>query len=138
MNPLSNSPKPELTPVPDPEVRDRPKRRSFTAKYKLAILRELDACTEPGDVGALLRREGLYSSHIADWRKKRAAGELQALAPRKTGRPRKARNALAPEVARLERENARLEEELRKARLIIEVQKKVSEMLEIETTASDD
>ena len=122
---MSNPSKPEIRPVPDPEVRDRPKRRTFTAKYKLAILRELDACSEPGAVGAVLRREGLYSSHISDWRKKRATGELQALAPRKTGRPAKPRDVLAPEVDRLQRENAVLQEELRKARLIIEVQKRL-------------
>ena len=79
---------------------------------------------------ALLRREGLYRSRISEWRKKREAGELLGLAPRKRGRPCKPRNALKPEVERLRRENARLQEELRKARIIIDVQKKVSEMLE--------
>ena len=115
--------------MPDPEVLDRPRRRTFTAKYKLKILSELDACSEPGEVGAVLRREGLYSSHISNWREKRAAGELQGLAPRKRG-PR-SRNPLVAENARLERETARLQEELRKARLIIDVQKKLSEILNI-------
>ena len=120
---------PELRSVPDPEVRDRPLRRSFSAEYKLSILREADACTEPGQIGALLRREGLFSSHLSDWRKKRATGELQGLAPRKRGRKRTPKNPLADEVARLERDKAQLEEELRKAHLIIDVQKKLSEML---------
>ncbi len=115
--------------MPDPEVSDRPKRRRFTAKYKLAILRELDACTAPGAIGAVLRREGLYSSAISVWRGQRASGELQGLAPRKVGRPLKKRNPLEPEVARLERHNARLQEELRKARLIIDVQKKLAAIL---------
>ena len=126
---MSESQKPELKAVPDPEVRDRPRRCTFTAKYKLKILSELDACSEPGEVGAVLRREGLYSSHISNWREKRAAGELQGLAPRKRG-PR-SRNPLVAENARLERETARLQEELRKARLIIDVQKKLSEILNI-------
>ena len=125
---MSDSPK--LTPVPDPEVTPGPKRRRFTAEYKLRILREMDACTEAGQKGELLRREGLYSSHITAWRRARAVGELQALRPKKTGRPKKDRNPLQAEVARLEREKARLEEELRKARLIIDVQKKVASMLE--------
>ena len=131
----SNQP-PDLRPLPDPEVRDGPRRRTFTASYKLTVLREADACTEPGQIGALLRREGLYSSHLSDWRKKRAAGELQGLAPGKRGRKRTPRNPLADQVARLERDKAKLEEELRKARLIIDVQKKLSEILGL--PASDD
>ncbi len=140
MLPVSKSPKPALKPVPDPEVSDRPRRRKFTAKYKLAVLRELDACTEPGQIGAVLRREGLYSSHVTTWRRAREAGELQGLAPKKHGRPRKPRNHLAPEVERLERENVRLREELRKASVIIDVQKKLSTILGIslpETDGSD-
>jgi transposase len=133
---MSEPGKTDLKPVPDPEVRDRPRRRRFTAKYKLKILRELDGCTEPGAVGAVLRREGLYSSHITTWRRNRAAGELQALAPRKRGRKPKRRNPLQPEVERLARENARLKEDLRKASLIIEVQKKISEMLSLPTDAN--
>ena len=133
---MSNPKKPDLLTVPDPEVSDRPKRRRFTAKYKLAILRELDGVSEPGEVGAVLRREGLYSSHIAEWRRKRAAGELQGLSPRKQGRPPKERNPLSADLARLERENTRLLEELRKARLIIEVQKKVAQILGSETDES--
>jgi transposase-like protein len=123
--------------VPDPEVTDRPKRRTFTAEYKLGILRELDACSKPGEKGAILRREGLYSSHVTDWRRLRQLGELQGLKPRKTGRPRRKRNPLDGELTRLERENARLQEELRKARLIIDVQKKVASMLDLPTGSDD-
>ena len=140
MTTMSEKKKPELKAVPDPEVSDRPKRRSFTAKYKLEVLRELDGCSEPGELGAVLRREGLYSSHISKWREKRAAGELQGLTPKQRGRPAKPRNPLAPELDRLARENVRLREELRKAGLIIEVQKKLSEMLvppAAETNGSD-
>jgi len=133
----SSKPKVGLKPVPDPEVTDRPKRRTFTAEYKLGILRELDACTKPGEKGAILRREGLYSSHVTDWRRLRQLGELQGLKPRKTGRPRRKRNPLDAELARLERKNARLEEELRKARLIIDVQKKVASMLDLPTGSDD-
>ena len=127
---MSKSTRADLRPVPDPEVSDRPKRRKFTAEYKLRILRELDACTEPGQKGAILRREGLYSSHVSDWRCARELGELQGLRAKKTGRPRKKRNPLQSEFDRLERENARLQEELRKARIIIDVQKKVAAMLD--------
>ena len=139
MSTLSKPPstKPKLKPVPDPEVSDRPRRRQFTAQYKLAILRELDACVEPGQTGAVLRREGLYSSHISNWRRARRAGELQALSPKKLGRPRVPRNPLQPEVERLARENNRLQEELRKARLIIDVQKKLSTILGIPLPESD-
>lgn len=130
---MSDPKKPPLKPVPDPEVMDRPRRRKFTAEYKLRILRELDAVTEPGQVGEVLRREGLYSSHIVDWRRKREAGELHGLGSKPQGRPKRDRNPLEPRVAQLERELGRAQEELRKAHLIIEVQKKVSEMLGIPT-----
>jgi len=126
---VSDPKKPLLEAVPNPEVVPGPKRRTFTAQYKLRILRELDSCSASGQIGEVLRREGLYSSTITRWRKKRAAGELQALSPKKQGRPTRARPD--PEKSRMARENARLREELRKARIIIEVQKKVSEMLEI-------
>lgn len=128
---MSETIKPSLKPVPDPEVLDRPKRRTFTAAYKLNILRELDALSEPGQVGEVLRREGLYSSHICDWRRLRALGELQALEPKKTGRPKKEQHPLELRLAEAERKAARLEDELRKAHLIIDFQKKVSEMLGI-------
>jgi transposase len=126
-----------LRPVPDPEVLDRPRRRTFTAAYKLEVLREADACSEPGQIGALLRREGLYSSHLSEWRRKRESGELQALEPRKRGRKAAVHNPLAAENARLQRDMAKLQEELRKARLIIDVQKKLAEMLGTSLNESD-
>jgi hypothetical protein len=128
---VSETSKPSLKPVPDPEVLDRPMRGTFTAAYKLTILRELDALSEPGQVGEVLRREGLYSSHICDWRRQRALGKLRALEPKKTGRPKKEHHPLELRLAEAERKAARLEDELRKAHLIIDVQKKVSEMLGI-------
>jgi transposase-like protein len=100
-------------------------------EYKARILAEADACTGPGALGELLRREGLYSSHLATWRRQRDEGVLAGLTPKRRGRQAKAKNPLAEEVARLQRENQRLKEQLRQAELIIDVQKKVSEMLNI-------
>ena len=116
---------------PDPEVTEKPVRRKFTAEYKLRILAEADRCTEYGQVGALLRREGLYSSHLSEWRRKRREGTLVSLSPKKRG-PKPEKNPLAPEVARLERENDRLQRKLKQAETIIDVQKKVSGLLGIE------
>ena len=116
---------------PSSEVLEKPVRRRFTVEYKARILAEADACTEPGALGELLRREGLYSSHLATWRRQRDAGALAGLTPKRRGRPAKPKNPLAEEVARLQRENQRLKEQLRQAELIIDVQKKVSEMLNI-------
>jgi transposase-like protein len=116
-------------PAVDPEVAAKPTRRRFTAKYKLRIIEEADACTEPGEVGRLLRREGLYTSHLAAWRKARLQGGLTALEPKKRGRKPHPRDRLAEENRRLQRENARLQEELRRAELIIEVQGKVAGLL---------
>jgi transposase len=115
------------TGAPDPELVERPKRRRFSAEYKLAIVREADACTRPGELGALLRREGLYSSHLVEWRRARDAGALEAL-ERPRGRrkpdPRDAR------IAELERRARRAEAELVKARRVIEIQGNVSALLE--------
>ena len=116
---------------PDPEVPEQPTRRRFTAEYKLRILRLADACTEPGSVGALLRREGLYSSHLTAWRRQRERGALDGLTPKKRGRKVAERNPLLPELERLRKENERLTQRLKQAELIIEVQKKVSQVLEI-------
>jgi len=115
--------------APSPEVLEKPVRRRFTAEYKRKILAEADACTEPGMLGGLLRREGLYSSHLTTWRRQRDEGALAGLTPKRRGRKARAKNPLAEEVTRLERENERLKEQLRQAELIIDVQKKVSEML---------
>ncbi len=119
----------DASPMPDPEVLERPVRRRFSAEYKLRIVDEANAATEPGAVGALLRREGLYSSHLVDWRRQYRSGALAALA-RPKGRPRK-RDPLAEEVERLRRRNARLEARLATAERIIEIQSKVSELLGI-------
>lgn len=115
---------------PDPEVipGEKAKRRKFSAKYKLRILKEHEACTELGEKGALLRREGLYSSHITTWRRQRECGELAGLSPKKRG-PKV--DPQAEENARLQRENERLKKRLEQAELIIEVQKKVSQILGI-------
>jgi transposase-like protein len=119
------------TAVPDPEVPAKATRRRFTAEYKLRILREADACKQPGEVGALLRREGLYTSHLAAWRKQRESGVLKGLAPRKRGRKAKPRDPVVEENAKLRRENERLQARLKAAETIIAAQKKVSEMLGI-------
>src|SRR6266545_1550066 len=111
----------------DPELVERPLRRRFSAEYKLRILREAEACTRPGEIGALLRREGLYTSHLSAWRKQRDAGALEAL-----GRPRgrKRVDRREREVAELRRKLERSEAELAKARRVIEVQGNVSALLE--------
>ncbi len=120
------------SPVPvDPEVTEKKPRRRFTTAYKLRILQEYDGCTLPGEIGSLLRREGLYHSNIATWLRQREKGILDGLTPRKRGRKSKEANPLAKEVARLERENQRLEHKLHQAETIIEVQKKISEILGI-------
>ena len=121
---------------PDPEVPEKAKRRRFSAEYKLAILREADRCTQPGQIGALLRRERLYSSHLVDWRRQREAGALQGLA--RTRGPKPADPARV-EAERLRRENERLRGRLAQAEKIIEIQGKVSELLGIPLDpASDD
>lgn len=109
----------------DPEVLPSPKRRSFTAEFKRQVLAEADAGTEP--VGELLRRHGLYSSHLTEWRRQRDEG----LKVKKRGRKTNVQRALLDEVAQLKREKAQLEEELRKAAIIIDVQKKLSQVLGI-------
>jgi transposase len=111
-------------PPSDPEVLERARRRQFTASYKLRILEEADQCSLPGQLGALLRREGLYSSHLAEWRRHRAQGTLAALGPRRRGQ---APPAIDPaDFARLRHENERLTRQLATAETIIEIQKKVS------------
>jgi transposase len=112
---------------PDPEVVAKPKRRTYTAEYKQRILAEAAAAI-PGGVGALLRREGLYSSLLAYWRREQADGIREALTPQKRG-PKSKRNPLEEENQRLQRQNARLTEDLRKAHIIIDVQKKVAALL---------
>ena len=111
---------------PNTEVVVKAKRRRFTAAEKLRLLREVEACQGSGEIGALLRREGIYSSYLSTWRKQRELGELDGLAPRKRG-PKPDPQAI--ELAKLRRENERLQERLRRAELIIDVQKKVARML---------
>ena len=115
---------------PDPEVPEKAARRRFTAEYKLNILRQADHSRTAGEVGALLRREGLYSSHLTTWRRQRDAGILSALRPKQRGR-KASRHALQPEVDRLCKENRRLQKRLQRAELIIDIQKKISQMLGI-------
>jgi transposase len=115
-------------PAPDSEVPARPSRRAFTAEFKRRILEQADRCG-PGELGALLRRHGLYSSHLVTWRRQREEGTLAGLAPKKRGRKPAPKNPLAEENARLMRENKRL---LRRAELaegLVALQKKAAELL---------
>ena len=114
---------------PNPEVVAKAKRRIFRGAYKQRVLEEADkAKEESGGIGALLRREGLYSSHLTTWRHERAVGILQSLTPQKRG-PKSKRSPLDDENQKLQRENLHLREELRKAEIVIEVQKKVAALL---------
>ena len=115
--------------LPDPEVVPRAKRRRFSAAYKLRILEETDACRERGQIGSLLRREGLYSSHLTTWRQQREQGQLDGLSPKKRGRKPSVDEALMKELAELKRDKQRLENRLQQAETIIEVQKKLSGLL---------
>jgi transposase-like protein len=121
--------------MPDPEVSTKAKRRTFTAAYKQRILEEADRCTEPGELGALLRREGLYSSNLTTWRRQREAGGLAGLAPKKRGRKK---DEEATELAKLRRENERLRKQLDQAELIIAAQKKLAQALEALTESEDE
>jgi len=114
--------------VPDPEVSEKAVRRRFTAKYKRRILQEADLCKEPGQIGALLRREGLYSSHLSTWRRQAEEGTLEALSPKKRGPKEKKADPLLRRVAELEKEKRKLEHKLRQAELIIAAQKKIAEI----------
>jgi len=115
--------------VPNPEVVPRAKRRRFNAEYKLRILEEADASSGSGQIGALLRREGLYSSHLTSWRRQRAQGQLDGLSPKPRGRKPSADEGLVKELTALKRENERLELRLQQAETIIDVQKKLSGLL---------
>ncbi len=120
--------------VPDPEVAEKPKRRRFSAEYRLRIVREADSCKEPGEIGALLRREGLYSSLLTSWRRQRDTGALAGLEPKKRGPKAK---AVDPRVKGLERELARLKRKLEQAETIIDIQKKVAGILGIPLRTSE-
>ncbi len=123
----------DVTRRPDPEVPERARRRTFTAKYKQEVLVAYDAAPD-GEKGAVLRREGLYSSHIAQWRKARDVGALAGLA---APRGRKRRDAQAEQIARLQGEKQRLEQELAKARFVVDVQAKLHALLEILSGSAD-
>jgi transposase len=121
----------------DPEVAAKAKRRRFSAEYELRIVREAAAAKTPGEIGALLRREGLHSSHLADWRRQRERGELAGLSA-KRGRKAEPVNPLAKRVAELERDKRRLERKLEQAELLLDIQKKASRLLEIPLRSPDD
>ena len=116
---------------PDPEVPAKAARRRFRAEYKLRVLTLADACNEPGCLGKLLRREGLYGSNLNTWRNQRDRGVLSALAPKKRGRKESVRDPLHAENEKLRKENERLSSRLRQAEIIIDVQKKISQILGI-------
>ncbi|MBK6847118.1 MAG: hypothetical protein IPG96_06075 [Proteobacteria bacterium] len=124
--------------IPGPATAERPARRTFTAEYKQSILREADVAAASGEgaVGGLLRREGLWSSHLASWRRLRARGELAGLKPKRRGPKPARKNLLADENEKLRRQIARLQAELDKAKVIIDVQKKLSLLLGISTPES--
>ena len=123
---------------PETEVTEKGKRRRFTAEYKQRILREAAACKESGEVGALLRREGLYSSHLTDWRKQAASGALSALTPKKRGPQPKAVNPHDRELLEAQREIARWKKRAERAEALVEVQKKVSQLLGIALPTTED
>ena len=120
--------------LPDPEVLEKPKRRRFSAEYKVRILREADACKGPGEIGALLRREGLYSSHLVFWRLQREAGALAGMRGKKRGPKGRGED---PRLKQQEREIARLRRRMKQAETIIEIQKKVAGMLGIPLNAPE-
>jgi len=126
--------RPTVVPAPataNPELSDRPKRRTFTAGDKLRILEETDRAAATGDIGTVLRREGLYSTTLTDWRRQRAAGTLGALTPARRGPKVSEPNPLADELAKARQENARLQQRLERAEAIIDLQKKLSDLLGI-------
>ena len=117
--------------VNEVEVMAKATRRRFSAEYKLKILRAAEACTQPGELGALLRREGLYSSNLTTWRAQRERGELLGLTPKRRGPAPRAKNPLATKVAALEREMSRVKARAERAEALVELQKKVAEFLGI-------
>ena len=123
---------PPAAPQPeDPEVLEKAQRRQFPAEYKLRILAEVERATQPGEIGEILRREGLYSSHLITWRRQHDEGALSGLEPKKRGRKAKEVHPLARKLAEAEAKNRKLEKRLREAQIIIEFQKKVADVLGI-------
>ena len=128
----------EVPMVPDPEVSDKAVRRKFTAKYKLSVLKQADACAESGGISALLRREGIYFSNLNAWRRQRDQGALDALTPKQRGRKPSPNDLVTQENTQLRKEVARLSNRLKQAELIIDVQKKVSQILGISLTTESE
>ena len=122
--------------VEEVEVVAKAERRRFTAEYKQRVLQEADRCKQPGEIGALLRREGLYWSNLITWRKQRQSGELAGLRGKRREPKRREKSPLADRVRELERENARLKRRAERAEGIVELQKKVSEILGIDLQKS--
>ena len=122
--------------APDPEVSERPQRRTFSTAEKLRVLEEIDRA-RPNEIGAILRREGLYSSNVTRWRRQREAGQLRGLAPAKPGLKAPPANPHKSDLERLERENARLLDQLSRAEAVIELQKKVAQLLETSLGSTD-
>lgn len=128
--------------APGSEVLEHPGRKKFSAKYKLQILNEIDSAVQPGEKGAILRREGIYSSNISTWRKQRERGELEGLSPKKRG-PKSAKpDPKDKQIKELERQNKRLQRKLARANLLLDIQKKISEitgipLLEVEDEEDD-
>lgn len=118
------------------EVAGKTGRRRFTADYKRKVLRQAEQCKESGQIGALLRREGLYWSNLSKWRKQRESGELAGLSVKRRGPQRREKNPIADHVKELERDNERLKRRAERAERIVELQKKISEILGIELSAS--
>ncbi len=118
------------------EVSGKAERRRFTADYKRKVLRQAEQCKESGQIGALLRREGLYWSNLSKWRKQRESGELAGLSVKRRGPQRREKNPIADRVKELERDNERLKRRAERAERIVELQKKISEILGIELSAS--
>ena len=130
--------RPTVVPAPAaPELSDRPRRRTFTVQEKLRVLAETDGAAGVGGIGAILRREGLYSSTLSEWRRQRDSGALGALTPAKRGPKPALPNPLSVELAQVKRENARLARRLEHAEAIIEVQKKVAALLGIPLATPD-
>ncbi len=117
--------------VPDPEVSEKASRRKYTAEYKLRILNQADACTDRGQTNALLRREGLYSSNLNTWKRQLAEGTLKALSPKKRGPKPQKPDPARKRISELERENEKLRHKLKRAEMLIDFQKKISEILQI-------
>jgi len=124
--------------VPEVEVAEKPSRRQFNAEYKRKILKEADACTREGEIGALLRREGLYSSHLSVWRAARERGEIAGLAPRKRGPKVAPPDPRDRKIVELERETRRWKSRAERAEALVDLQKKVSQILGIALPESDE